>query len=103
MVARVDHICEAVTHAQKLGTLNALDRSRQYPLDSDEKVKEAVNQAWTKIHHLEREGDRKDAKIVELEKKVSRWRFLAHSLTSILTVLAWEGVKALFNLLPYLR
>jgi len=89
----------AIHHAKQLGTLHALDRSRQYPLDDPEKLKKAVNEAWTKIHHCEKELILKDSAIAELEKRVSRYRVVNIALTSILTGLAWEGLRVFFSLL----
>ena len=95
MTERVHKICIATGLAQALGTYNALDRSKQYPLDDDQKLRDAVNQSWTKIHHLERQGDEKDLAIANLEKKLGNSRYLNHALISIIVILAWEGVKAL--------
>jgi hypothetical protein len=59
-----------------------------------------VNEAWSKIRVCEKAITSKDLAILNLEQRVSRYKFLNIALTSILTGLAWEGVKAL---VAYLR
>jgi len=86
-----------IQRAHLLGTMNVLDRSKQYPLDDPEKLKAAINQAWTKIHHCEQELRHKDIVLGQLKTQLSRYRIVNIALTSILTGLAWEGVKVLFS------
>jgi len=89
----------AIEKAKELGTYNAFDRSKQYPLDRGEQVIEAINKCWTKVHSLEESNRRKDEKIEKLKKQLGRYKFGNIVLTSIVTGLAWEGLKALIALL----
>jgi hypothetical protein len=73
----------AIQKAQRRGTLHKDDRSRQYTaeeLDKEELV-DQLNLAWTEIRRLKRQ--------------VSRYRVVNTVLISIITGVAWEGVKAL--------
>lgn len=88
-----DRINAAMERAKAAGTLNADDRSKQYPLDEPEKVKKAVNEAWSKIHRCEKKIGEKDAEIAGLHKQLSRYRFLNIALTSIITALAVKGLE----------
>lgn len=88
-----------IEKAKQLGTFNAADRSKQYPLDHPEKVIEAVNKCWTKVHSLEAENRRKEETIQGLKKQLGRYKFSNIGLISIITGLAWEGLKALITLI----
>jgi hypothetical protein len=63
---------EALNLAKQLGTLNADDRSKQYPIDDVNKLKEAVNLALTKARRCERLNDEKDREIIKLRREL-RW------------------------------
>lgn len=86
-----------IARALELGTLNALDRSKQYPLDDAEKLKRAINEAWTKIHHCEQELGRKDQAISGLLVKAESnqlWvrilRYTVSAEAAIIGFLAFE-------------
>ncbi len=80
--------------AEQLGTLNADDRSKQYPIENFEKLKEATNLALTKARRCERLSDEKHALILAQQKEIKWLKRLYVPLVSILTGLAWEGVRA---------
>lgn len=89
----------------KLGTLNALDRSKQYTRASNEELLRSLNEAWVKIRVHERELAAKDKLIAELSRKLGeskdlarRYRIITIVLTSIITSLAWRGVEALMGM-----
>jgi hypothetical protein len=89
----------------KLGTLNALDRSKQYTRASNEELLRSLNEAWVKIRVHERELAAKDKLIAELSRKLGeskdlarRYRITTIVLTSIITSLAWRGVEALMGM-----
>jgi hypothetical protein len=90
---------DAIAKAHQLGTLNAQDRSRQYEDMNQAQLLRAVNDAWAKIRGLEAAGLKKDQALTQLHRRVDRYRWVNIALTSIVTALAVEGVKAL---VPYL-
>ena len=102
LVERAHQIYDAVTRAQQLGTLNAIDRSRQYENADTHDLLRAVNEAWSKIRRCEKAIDERDSKILDLEKRLKRYRIVNIALTSIITGLAWEGCKALVVYLTHL-
>lgn len=83
----------AVDRAREVGTLGAVDRSRQYTTPSAPELLRSLNTAWEKIRKLETASTDKDADILRLHKRLSNYKFLNIALTSILTGLAWEGLK----------
>lgn len=85
----------AIERAKQLGTYNAIDRSRQYERVSDAERDRAVNEAWTKIRTCEKKIEAKEADIAHLRKQLRSYRIINNVLTSIITVLAWQGLKAL--------
>lgn len=94
----------AIERAKSLGTFDADDRSEQYPLLDQKLVHKAINECWTKVHQLEAENRRKDKEIAalrednrNLHRSVRRYRVVNIALTSIITALAWEGLKALIT------
>ena len=91
---------DAIRFAHAVGTYNAVDRSRQYENPDNHELLRAVNDAWSKIRLLENSATQKDLAILNLERRVSRYKIANIALTSIVTGLAWEGVKAL---VAYLR
>lgn len=94
-----ERVMTPIEKAKKIGTYKADDRSKQYPIRSSDEVIAAVNLALTKARRCERLSDEKDAVILTLQKKISRDRIVIAVLTSILTGLAWEGLRALIALL----
>lgn len=83
----------AIEKAQQIGTYGKDDRSLQYPLDSSQKVIEAVNLALTKSRKCERELEEKKKELFDLKQKLRSYRVVNIALTSIITGLAWEGLK----------
>jgi hypothetical protein len=99
--AKVERMFDAIEHAKACGTLNALDRSKQYPGMDHELLTRAVNDAWTKIRICERDLSKKEHAIEDLRKKLRNYRVANIALTSVLTGLAWEGLKALIALVHH--
>jgi len=94
MTERVHQICNAVRYAQELGTYGLDDRSKQYPIDDPEKIKDALNKCWTKAHRLERQLTEKEVLIGKLEKRCDRqktWLWIVGSTNAAL----WALVLAL--------
>lgn len=83
----------AIDRAREVGTLGALDRSRQYTTPSGPDLLASLNTAWEKIRLLENAARSKDSEIFALHEKLSKYKFVNIALTSILTGLAWEGLK----------
>ena len=81
--------------ARQLGTVNAIDRSRQYTRADSYELLRSLNEAWAKIRRLESENNRKDVQIGLLHGSVRRYRGSTILLTSIVSGLAWEGLKYL--------
>ena len=81
--------------AQKLGTVNLIDRSRQYTRADSGELLRSLNEAWAKIRRLEGEGIRKDVELSLLHARVRHYRGSTILLTSIVSGLAWEGLKFL--------
>ena len=92
----------AISKAQNLGTYNALDRSQQYQGVETPELLRSLNEAWTKIRNLEREGCTKDSEILSLKHSVTSYKVANIALTSIITGLAWEGIKYVLPLLASL-
>lgn len=84
---------KALALAKQLGTLGKDDRSAQYPIENFEKLKEATNLALTKARRCERLSDEKDALILQQAKQLKWLKRLYVPLVSMLTGLAWEGVR----------
>jgi hypothetical protein len=89
---------KALEKASEAGTLHADDRSAQYDKATNAQLLTAVNEAWTKIRKCEKSLGEKDAAIEELKRKARNYRIVNIALTSILTGLAWEGVKFLLSI-----
>lgn len=100
---------EAIEFAKKIGTYDSPDRSKQYPLNDVDDIKDAVHKCWVKIHlleaaktELEAEIHRKDVLVGDLKDKIEDYRDkLRNSRTAnmILTLALfglWELVKAVF-------
>jgi predicted nucleic acid-binding Zn-ribbon protein len=94
-IEKIDKMFDAIENAKKAGTLNALDRSRQYTEPTQHELLASLNEAWTKIRTCEKSILAKDAQISQLSRKVGNYRLVNIALTSILTGLAWEGMRAL--------
>lgn len=93
---------DPISKAHLVGTFNAIDRSKQYQGVTQEELVNQVNTAWAKIRVCEKSITSKDARILDLEQKIKRYRWANIALTSIITGLAWEGLKALVAYLPHL-
>lgn len=107
LVGLVNRVMDPIEFAQQLGTYGKDDRSRQYPLDDPAKLRKALNECWTKVHACERENRAKKQEIAELKaqldgalKSVTRYKIVNHALTSFLTVLMWQGLKAIVAAYP---
>lgn len=83
------------TEAQRAGTVNLIDRSRQYTRADSPELLRSLNEAWSKIRRLEQQGAQKDLAITTLQARVRSYRFGLVLLTSIVTTLAWRGVEVL--------
>ncbi len=81
--------------ALRVGTANKIDRSNQYTRADANELLRSLNTAWTKIRTLEVASLNKDAKIIDLQAKVRRYRVGYTTLIAIITGLCWEGVRAL--------
>lgn len=107
-VDRVDRRMTATEYAKRIGTYNSPDRSRQYPLNDPDQLRDAVHKCWVKVHaleaankELEASGTLKDEEIEILKTRVGRYRLKYLALSSILTGLAWEGIRALIPVLSH--
>ena len=94
-VEKIDKMFNAIEHAKHCGTLNALDRSKQYTEMDNVLLVRAVNEAWTKIRICEKAILSKDDDIKSLQSQLRQYRVVNIALTSIITGLAWEGLKVL--------
>jgi len=81
--------------AQRAGTYNAIDRSKQYTRADNPELLRSLNEAWSKIRRLEQSVLQKDVEIGIMQAKVRSYRVANTALISIFTGLAWEGVKHL--------
>ena len=96
---RVNPMDKVIEHAKKLGTFDAADRSKQYLRADPSELLRAVNEAWTKIRTCEKSIREKEQAIEDLKKQLRNYRIANTALISVITGLAWEGLKALFSLL----
>ena len=89
----------AVERAKQLGTYNAIDRSKQYPLDNPGKVTEAINKCWAKVHGLEQQNQKKDREIGDLRserKELKRWlRALTVAVSIEGAIIGWLATNLL--------
>ena len=81
--------------AIRAGTVGLVNRSRQYSRADAGELLRSLNEAWTKIRLLESSIARKEVELAMLHTRVARYRGGLIALTSIVTGLAWEGVKYL--------
>ncbi len=86
-----------IIRARQLGTLDAIDRSKQYDEPEPRELLRAVNEAWAKIRRCEKELGSKDLQISNLLAKLNRQR-LVNALLTIGVVALWELVKFLIQL-----
>jgi hypothetical protein len=98
-ITEIEDRMTAIERAREVGTLNAADRSLQYTKVSNGELLRAVNEAWTKIRTCEKQLQAKEQDIANLRKLLTRYRWMNIALTSIITGLAWEGIKALVTIL----
>jgi hypothetical protein len=89
----------AVQKAKAIGTYNALDRSRQYTQPENPALLRSLNEAWSKIRVCEKALVAKDEQIRTLSNRIGKYKVVNIALTSIVTILASEGVKALVKAL----
>ena len=90
-----DRMMTPIEKAKKLGTLNQVDRSKQYEHMTVPELMRAVNEAWAKIRICEKAIALRDQEIDRLHAKLRRYQVKHTVLVAIITGLAWEGVKAL--------
>lgn len=83
--------------AKKVGTLNAIDRSKQYDEADPRALLHAVNEAWTKIRNCEKSLNAKDSEIAQLRAKLRKVHYVNVTLTSIITALAVKGLEVIFQ------
>jgi hypothetical protein len=93
----VDRTYTAIGKARALGTLNEIDRAKQYSEANTSDLLRSLNEAWSKIRLVEAANIRKDAEIAQLHAKLNRSQLVNIALTSIITGLAWEGLKMLIS------
>lgn len=84
---------DAISRAHLVGTFNAVDRSKQYENPTNEELLKSLNEAWTKIRVCEKSILAKDARIAQLETRVSRYKVVNTALISLLTYIGLEGLK----------
>jgi hypothetical protein len=88
----------------RLGTYNAIDRSKQYTRADAPELLRSLNEAWTKIRTLESANHEKEKAIIELRNdKQKLFKLLAASIgvTSLVTALVVEFAKALITYLTW--
>jgi len=81
------------------GTWNAIDRSKQYTRADNGELLRSLNEAWSKIRKMENSLIKKDVEIGVLRGKIQRTKIVNIALTSIVTGLAWEGLKFVLPLI----
>lgn len=96
--------------ASQLGTLNAPDRSKQYRRSDNDELLRSLNELWKAKRLLEVALADRDKQIGELHSRVEQrdklikeqaiyirgYKIANIALTSVITGLAWEGLKFLF-------
>jgi hypothetical protein len=102
MQAHVEYLMDALKRAEEKGTLNAVDRSKQYEDPSSKELLRSLNEAWAKIRTLEEAGREKDQLLKDLRTKIKEYRTANIALISVITGLAWEGLKTLTSYLAQL-
>lgn len=82
-----------------LGTYNMVDRSKQYTRADNPELLRSLNESWSKIRSLQTQLTQKDHAIAQIRSDLKRTQIANIALTSIITGLAWEGLKMLINVL----
>jgi hypothetical protein len=77
---------DALYLAHQLGTLHKDDRTKQYPLNTQQQIIDAVNLALTNVRRVERT---KDEQITALTKKLKRANWKVAGLLGVLTSPGW--------------
>jgi hypothetical protein len=77
---------DALYLAHQLGTLHKDDRTKQYPLNTQQQIIDAVNLALTKVRNVERT---KDTEIKELKEKLKWANRKVLGLLAVLTSPGW--------------
>jgi hypothetical protein len=88
----VDRKMDIIAQAKAAGTLNELDRARQYQKATPQDLLRSLNEAWLKIRRLEGANAKKDGVINELRQKLNRALTVNVVLTLVVLGL-WELVK----------
>ncbi|MGH9505253.1 MAG: hypothetical protein ACRD20_20560 [Terriglobales bacterium] len=86
-----------IDKARQCGTLNLLDRSKQYEDSRQIDQLRSLNEAWSKIRLLESAGIKKDAAMADLREKLRKYKYVNTALTAIITALAFKGLEVLFQ------
>jgi hypothetical protein len=81
--------------AQRLGTFNAVNRAPQYTRADNGELLKSLNEAWANIRRCESSLLKKDAEIARLRDKLRSYRGGMIALTSVISGLAWEGLRYL--------
>jgi hypothetical protein len=95
----VDQLMTPMEKAKRAGTLNAIDRSKQYDEADPRILLRAVNESWSKIRNLENANTHKDSEIAQLRAKLRRVQYVNVAMTSIITALAMKGLEVIFQAL----
>jgi hypothetical protein len=82
------------------GTVDAIDRSRQYQEPNPKDMLRAINEGWAKTRENEKAIRQKDIQIAELKKKFCFCKIKNVALISIISGLALKGLEALLPLVP---
>lgn len=78
---------------KKLGTYNAIDRSRQYTRADNPELLRSLNEAWSTIRRLQQSLLQKDVELGIMAGKVKAYRIGRTAIISICTGVAWEALK----------
>jgi hypothetical protein len=99
---------DPLTLAARAGTLNSPDRSKQYRRTDNEELLRSLNELWKTARLNENAVRDRDRTIAELHERLAQrdklikdqaryvrgYRIVNIALTSIITGLAWEGLRA---------
>lgn len=89
---KIERMFPAIEHAKKVGTLNELDRSKQYTEPDPHRMLGELNGAWKEIRTHDKALMAKDARIADLGRQLQRSRLVNSVLTLVLLAI-WEGIK----------
>src|ERR1017187_5212232 len=92
---RTNRTYDAVSRAQHMGTLGAVDRSAQYQDPDSREQLRWLNEAWSKIRCLQGAISRRDTEIIKLQDKVQRYRWGTIIMTALITGITHEICRAL--------